>query len=106
MVRTFSSRAACQRGTRSPHAPLSLRQMVRLLNAHHDRTAAGFYGNERLPGRWFRARLFKGETLQVFNWTDWVVVPDGTSFRDHNGKPILTVCYPDKGRATAITSRL
>jgi len=106
MVRTFSSRAACQRGTRSPHAPLSLRQMVRLLNAHHDRTAAGFYGDERLPGRWFRARLLKGETLQVFDWSDWVDVPDGTSFRDHNGKPVLTVRYPDQGCGTVITSSL
>lgn len=104
MVRTFSSRAACQPGTRSPHACLSL--LVRLLNAHHNRTAAGFYGDERLPGRWFRARLFKGELLQVFDWSDWVAVPDGTSFRDHNGKPILTVRYPDKGSATAITSSL
>lgn len=106
MVRTFSSRAACQPGTRPPHAPLSLRQMVRLLNAHHDRTAAGFYGDERLPGRWFRARLFKGDIFQVFNWSDWVAVPDGTSFRDHNEKPILTVCYPDQGCGTAITSSL
>lgn len=106
MVRTFPSRISYLPGTRPPNASPSFRQMVRLLNAHHDRTAAGLYGNERLPGRWFRARLFKGETLQVFNWSDWVAVPDGTSFRDHNGKPILSVRYPDKGCATVITSSL
>ena len=73
---------------------LTLRQIVRRLNAHQARTSAGFYGDGQLPGRWFRARLVRGTTLEVHDWITWVAVPDGTCFRDHNGRQFLTVIYP------------
>lgn len=62
---------------------LTLRQIVRRLNAHHARTSAGF-----------RARIVRGTTLEVHDWITWVAVPDGTCFRDHNGRQFLTVIYP------------
>ncbi|MGB7420915.1 MAG: hypothetical protein WA917_03460 [Comamonas sp.] len=77
-----------------PHASLTLRQIVRRLNEHHARTAAGFYGDGHLPGRWFRARLVRGTTLEVHDWITWVSVPNGTCFRDHNGRHVLAVTYP------------
>ena len=73
---------------------LTLRQIVRRLNAHHARTSAGFYGDGQLPGRWFRARIVRGTTLEVHDWITWVAVPDGTCVRDHNGRQFLTVIYP------------
>jgi hypothetical protein len=80
---------------------LTLRQIVRRLNAHHARTSAGFYGDGQLPGRWFRARLVRGTTLEVHDWITWVAVPDGTCFRDHNGRQFLTVIYPPSDTSVA-----
>ncbi|KJS71936.1 MAG: hypothetical protein CVV19_01780 [Gammaproteobacteria bacterium HGW-Gammaproteobacteria-9] len=80
---------------------LTLRQIVRRLNAHHARTSAGFYGDGQLPGRWFRARLVRGTTLEVHDWITWVAVPNSTCFRDHNGRQFLTVIYPPSDTPTA-----
>ena len=38
--------------------------------------------------------IVRGTTLEVHDWITWVAVPDGTCFRDHNGRQFLTVIYP------------
>ncbi|QNM96739.1 hypothetical protein [Chitinimonas koreensis] len=95
MPRTPRAVAVSSPTPQSRKAP-TLRQTVRRLNEHHTRTLAGFYGDEHLPGRWFRARLVDGTTVEVHDWINWVPVPDGTTFRDHNGRHVLTVRYPVK----------
>jgi len=73
-----------------PDAQTNRPAAQRASRAHQRR----FYGDGQLPGRWFRARIVRGTTLEVHDWITWVAVPDGTCFRDHNGRQFLTVIYP------------
>lgn len=60
---------------------------VRILNAHHMQYSAGFYGS-KIGGRFFRARVHKGQ-FQVFNFDFWKTVsPEDAIFHDHNGNNI------------------
>ncbi|EXF96310.1 hypothetical protein HK44_021415 [Pseudomonas fluorescens HK44] len=90
----------CKNSTLSP-----LEQIARRLNEQHERYGAGFYGDGRFGGRWFRARIVNGEHLEVQDWNHWAVVPDGTAFHDHNGRPILTVAYLKTAEPTEPTTK-
>lgn len=64
----------------------SLKTVAKMLNAHHMKTCAGFYGCN--GGRFFAARV-NGEMLEVspdFGET-WQPAPE--SFSDHNGRKIF-----------------
>lgn len=68
-------------------APLDVAKAVRILNAHHRRTCAGFYGST-MGGRYFQARSRKG-CLEVFDFGQWFAVPaEKAKFHDHNGRDI------------------
>ena len=62
-----------------------LRSAVRLLNAQHRNTSAGFYG---LGSRFFKARA-RGGVLEVFDWDNWTpVAQENAKFHDHNGRDV------------------
>ena len=71
-----------------------LPQAARVLNAHHAKTLAGFYGRAGLSGRFFKARV-KAGVLQVLQvnadlsrqWLD--VDMREHSFADHNGHALI-----------------
>jgi hypothetical protein len=74
-------------GMETTTATLNLSKAVRLLNAQHRNTSAGFYGS-RIGGRYFRARA-KAGVLQVFDFDVWTDVPAADAvFHDHNGQDI------------------
>jgi hypothetical protein len=64
------------------------RTVARKLNAHHVRHCAGFYGS--WGGRYFKAREHNG-ALQVSQdfGKSWMDVPEGGTFRDHNGRALV-----------------
>ena len=66
---------------------MTLRQIVRRLNAQQQNTHAGFY---YAAGRAFLARARKGLLEVSHDFETFKPVPVGTVFCDHNGRPIAT----------------
>jgi hypothetical protein len=76
-------------------APTTAKQQAKILNAHHMKTCAGFYGH---GGRYFQARAV-GDKLEVSpdfgeHWKE-ITAP---FFRDHNGREIILTTASKKGR--------
>lgn len=64
------------------------RKIAKRLNEQHAQYSAGFYSSE--GGRFFAARVHNG-ALQVSDFDTWRNARNGETFRDHNGRDILTV---------------
>lgn len=73
--------------------------IAKRLREQHARTGAGFYATQPITGRYFGARVHGGRLQMMGGNQNWVNVPDGQTFTDHNGRPIV-LPFPIVGNMT------